>query len=680
MKAGKMLVCVLLLLALCLGMMSVTALAEGAVAEIDGAGGKEEMTSLADAVSSASPGDKVRLLQDCSLHTCLVIDKDLTLDLGGHEVTFTASDVQDAAILVKDGEVTIRNGVLLIQSEDEDAGYRAGLLSGKSGDLTLDNMMVRYAFPGGSMLSRSGGSVTVYEGRYSQDPGAYLPSGYEALPNGGMFQVSEKQEILVQDSSADSETEPAPTEDPAPTDAPLPTEAPAPTQDPSPVEDPAPSESPAPDVEVLPDPDADPNAPDEEKDPEAPGSVTNTDGSALSTIYYYKGGAGMGGDRSFTVKPEPDKVVLNGSTLLTKYLPADSTDPAQGGTLVIGEGDNKSILESIPAGACELEFQFKGAGPVKCDFYLFLKATLDTNRHVKNSGSPIVASITDHPDLVLVSDSSTMAGASTLSESTDYSYADGKLTLSSAYLDTLAKDGNVTKYVAFVIAYKGVNMAAPLAITILPPPSIDPTELSWKRGTEKSFTVKPDIVSASIDGSSVSEANYTAAGTKLTVKPGAIASLNWGEHTLTVNTTSGPVSAKIKVEPSLGYASNTGNQHTKGGSKIITFVASDPISRVYVNGTEISSEHYTIDGKNITLKASYLNTLKADTTYTITVSVTNNGNTADVSSSFKILSGGAGGSSGTAPQTGDGAAFLWMAILLLSCSGCLFTLPKLRRR
>ena len=53
MKAGKMLVCVLLLLALCLGMMSVTALAEGAVAEIDGAGGKEEMTSLADAVSSA---------------------------------------------------------------------------------------------------------------------------------------------------------------------------------------------------------------------------------------------------------------------------------------------------------------------------------------------------------------------------------------------------------------------------------------------------------------------------------------------------------------------------------------------------------------------------------------------------------------------------------------------------
>ena len=114
-------------------------------------------------------------------------------------------------------------------------------------------------------------------------------------------------------------------------------------------------------------------------------------------------------------------------------------------------------------------------------------------------------------------------------------------------------------------------------------------------------------------------------------------------------------------------------------TSFITFIASDPISRVYVNGAELSAEHYTLDGKNVTLKASYLNTLKADAAYTITVTVTNNGNSADVSSSFKILSGGPGGSSGAAPQTGDGEVYLWAALLLFSVGGCALLLPRLRR-
>jgi len=238
----------------------------------------------------------------------------------------------------------------------------------------------------------------------------------------------------------------------------------------------------------------------------------------------------------------------------------------------------------------------------------------------------------------------------------------------------------VTKYVAFVVNYNGANMAAPFQFTILPPPSIDPAETAWKRGTEKSFTVKPDIVSAYLDGTALEAKSYTVSGTKLSVKSSAVANLNWGDHTLTVETSSGSVSAKVTIEPSMGYSSNTGNQHTKGGSKYIIFIASDPVSKVYVNGTEISSEHYTIsDNKNITLKASYLNTLKADTTYTITATVSNNGKTQDVSSSFKILSGGSGGSAGTAPQTGDPAPTLWAALLLVSCLGAAVVLPRLRK-
>ena len=91
MKASKILVSVLLLLAMCASLLSVAAFADGAVAQVEGAGGKTEKSSLADAVSAASAGDKVRLLQDCSLSAALVIDRDLTLDLGGNELSFTSS-------------------------------------------------------------------------------------------------------------------------------------------------------------------------------------------------------------------------------------------------------------------------------------------------------------------------------------------------------------------------------------------------------------------------------------------------------------------------------------------------------------------------------------------------------------------------------------------------------------
>ena len=438
---------------------------------------------------------------------------------------------------------------------------------------------------------------------------------------------------------------------------------------------------------------------EEKKDPEPASSVT-----PLSTINYYKGGSGMGGDKSFSVKPEPEQVILysakGSASLYFSFSPSDPSDPALGGTLVISESGNKSTFESLPAGAYNLEFRFKDAPSVTGSFYIFLSASLNTNRHIKGSGEPITVSITDKPDKVILAESSSLAGGKTLSEGSDYSFAGNTLTLTSACLDSVGSDSEtVTRYVAFVVNYNGSNMAAPFPFTVVPPASIDPTETTWKRGTDKSFTVKPDVVSASLDGAAIGNSSYTASGTSLTVKASAISSLTWGEHTLTVKTSAGDVSAKITIEPSLGYASSTGNQHAKGGSGNIIFIASDPVSKVYVNGTEISSEHYTIsDGKNITLKASYLNTLKADTTYTITATVSNNGETKDVSSSFKITSGGSSGgggsssggsssggsssggsSSGKAPATGDSTPALWIALLILSGCGCAVILPRLRR-
>ncbi len=668
MKASKILISMLLLVALCMSLASFPAMADGPVASVKTAGGETvEKNSLDEALQAAGKGDTVTLLQDVTLNSGITIEKDIILDLGGNVLSFTAADKQDVAILVVGAEVTVRNGVVRAVSEDEDAGYGIGIVAGKGADVTLDNLKLRYAFPGGTMLStvkseEGNGLITVYDGEYSQDPSSYLPGDYSATfdEEKGAYVVAPKEDETVEVIEEPEATEP-----------------------------PAEGTETDPQVVPTPIPVVDPNAPEEEdpKSPETAGSVTNPDGSTPGIIYYYKNSTGMGGDKTYKVSPLPEKVIAYvsdpaaGKGLSYTFTPTNPSAPEEGGTLVISESANKATLEALEADAYYLEFQFKDATAAKLDLYVILNLSLDTNRHVKNSGTPIVVTLTDIPDKVLVSDNNKLTSAKELTEGTDYTVSGNTITLKPEYLDTLAAaDANVTKYFGFAVDYRGQNLAAPYAVTILPPPTIDPTAVNWKRGTEKAFTVKPDITKVSIDSIALDSSNYTASGNKLTVKPAAIANLVWGDHTLSVDTTSGPVSAKITIEPSLGWSSNTGNQHTKGGSKNIIFIASDPVTKVFVNGTEISSEHYTIsDSKNITLKASYLNTLKADTTYTITVTVSNNGKTQDVSSSFKILSGGSGGSAGTAPQTGDPAPTLWAALLLVSCLGMTVVLPRLRK-
>ena len=149
-----------------------------------------------------------------------------------------------------------------------------------------------------------------------------------------------------------------------------------------------------------------------------------------------------------------------------------------------------------------------------------------------------------------------------------------------------------------------------------------------------------------------------------------------------METSSGTVTAKVTLNPSLGYSENTGNKHTKGGTKTLIFIASDPVKSVKVNGKEISADNYKLsdDKKTITLKASYLNSLDADKDYTISAVVTAQNKDWEVSASFRILSGGSGGSAGHAPQTGDASPALWIALLLLSGATVAVLLPKMKKQ
>lgn len=655
MKTVKNLLSMLLAFTMILSFASVGAFAEGNEALLRSPDGTEsEKASLAEAIRDAQDGDTVLLLQSVSIEGALLIDKAVTLDLNDKTLTFTADD-GGAAIQVKGSDVTIRNGVIKTAA-GENAAYDAAILAEEGVELTLDNMTLEHE--GETMLASGGANITVYEGSYSSDPSAYLPEGYSAALQDGMYVVTK--------DAADSAVNP---EDPAP-------ETP---KDEEPAEEPV-TEEPAEEEPKTEEPAEEEPGTEETKDlPQ--GTVKTADGKDPAAMEYHKRvkteNSTLGGDQSFLTNYKPTKLVI-GST--GKELAFTVKEESAGFTMTIGEKENKALLDTIAAGAHTVEVQFDGAKPAALKLNVYMDLSLDTSRHVKGSGSPIVATVTDQPDSVLISDNSDLTGYKKLTEGTDYTVSGTTVTLTAEYLDSLADaEKAVTKYLGFQVLYDGKGIAVLLPITILPPPSIDPVSADWKRSADREFTVKPDVLSVSIDGKEVPKENYTVSGTKLSFPRGkAVAELSYGEHTLTVETSSGPVSAKITIEPSLGYSSTTGNKYTLGSSRGLIFIASDPVVKVKVNGKELSPDNYKLsdDKKSITLKTTYLRTLKAGD-YTITATVTAGDKEAEVSTPFTIV---AGSYNGRTPQTGDPNGEMWLVLLLLSGAAFTALLPKLKKQ
>ena len=392
---------------------------------------------------------------------------------------------------------------------------------------------------------------------------------------------------------------------------------------------------------------------------------------------YYKGDksrSGLGGDQTFQVSHEPTKLLIGSTGKELKFTYAD-------GKMVIGEKDNKATLDALDAGAYTVEVQFKDATSAELKLNVYMDITFDTYRHVKGSTTPIVVTATDKPASVLISDKSDLSSYKTLTEGSDYTVSGTTITLTASFLDSLGNDDTaVTKYVGFQVLYNGKGIAVANKITILPPPSITTKSTDWKRSAEKVFTVKPDVQSVTIDGKEVSKDNYTVSGNTLTFTKGkAIADLPYGEHTLTAETSSGPASIKINVKPSLGYSSATGSEYTKGSAKGLVFIASDPVSKVMINGKELSKDNYTLssDKKTITLRTGYLNNLAAGKEYTISANVTVGDKTEEVSVAFTVKQGSY---NGRTPQTGDPSSELWLALLLLSGAAVTALLPRLKKQ
>lgn len=346
------------------------------------------------------------------------------------------------------------------------------------------------------------------------------------------------------------------------------------------------------------------------------------------------------------------------------------------------------FLASLPAGICSFRFALANGANGSVELYVFPALTLEKDRYVKGSGQAITVSLTDPCKGVLVADTEQDfpdGKAQTIPEGTAYTRSGNAITFTTSYLDSLAdKDKEIKKVFGFTYEYGAGVQAIICTVTIAPAPSIDPTEATIKINRDQNFTVKPNVTGVSIDGNAVAVSDYSVKDNTLTIKAGktqAFKGYAYGTHTLTVNTKDGDVTAKIDLQPSLGYKSSSGNQHTKGGSKTLVYYASDPVVEVRVgNATLAKDTDYKLsdDDHTITFLASFLNAMGGDKEYTVTAVVKADGKTYDVTSTMKILTAG---SAGASPKTGDESNIaLWAAVLVVSGAAVVALIPKKKKQ
>ena len=404
------------------------------------------------------------------------------------------------------------------------------------------------------------------------------------------------------------------------------------------------------------------------------GSVKDADGDDVTDYEYsyFKGAneAGNNVDLVFTAEPALKTLSVNGSVLTVDTDYSLSTD---GKTITIKK--DAAFLKNLKAGVNELSFTLDNGAVVETSLRIWPEFSLDRSRYVKESKLDLKITTTDIPDSISIC-SSNMAedhGKNVLTAS-DFSVNGNVISISSQYLDKLA---NGTQYVG--LWYDGQIIASP--ITVAPAPSVSFIEANkdgkWLNLSSNTlgFNVSPDVLTVYVDGVAIDAKNYSVSDKNvLTLKSSYLASLAYGEHSLVVSTSDGDAGLKFTTAPSV--AAKNGSTHTKGGTKDLAFVSSDKVKDVYVGQTKLTSDQYTLssDGKTITLKAAFLNTLKADTTYTLTVY----GDAGQASTTFKILSPGSAASS---PKTGDESGVaIWAAVMIASGIAAAALLPRKKKQ
>ena len=266
-----------------------------------------------------------------------------------------------------------------------------------------------------------------------------------------------------------------------------------------------------------------------------------------------------------------------------------------------------------------------------------------------------------------------------------------KLTLSNSFLDGLSSgtiylwtghDGKYTHMGSLTINASG-TIVEPGDVAIWP---VDSNE--WYSGDGMlAFYYRPEIDFSDpakkglwIDGWLQDPTNWITNNNNGLLKIGTaiLSNLSRGWHTVSINTVDGVASCQFYVGATLRPVDT--DKHVTGSSKNLQFVCSDPIQSVWVGGRQLTDvdygDYWTLSSsrKTVTLTAKFLNNRTAGETYTIGV-VTDNGDKP--SCTFQILTTAQASSS---PKTGDESNLaLWAAVLILSGGAAVAVLPRLKK-
>ncbi len=153
--------------------------ASSAIATIGGVG----YASLAEAIAAAKDGETVKLLADATYD--VVIDKNITLDLGGKALTNT--NAGKATISVQNGAtVTVTNGTVVGGT----SYYNIEVVKGSNANLTLTGVTATAGNTGSSMID-NWGTLTITSGTYTGGLNVVKSEeGSTLVINGGDFTLN----------------------------------------------------------------------------------------------------------------------------------------------------------------------------------------------------------------------------------------------------------------------------------------------------------------------------------------------------------------------------------------------------------------------------------------------------------------------------------------------------------
>ena len=124
-------------------------------------------SSLQEQINNVEAGATITLTEDVTLTARIDINKNLTVDLGGHTITTTATCGNGSAFNIVSGTVTIQNGTIDASFGESNNGETDAITARSGSDVTLKDLNVTVKSKNGACAyAFEGSKITIKSGHY----------------------------------------------------------------------------------------------------------------------------------------------------------------------------------------------------------------------------------------------------------------------------------------------------------------------------------------------------------------------------------------------------------------------------------------------------------------------------------------------------------------------------------